>query len=185
MRGLSGVLRGFSVTALLAGTLAGRLVLALPAPGVCDASRQAAPSSPPAPVAKPAPPPAAGAPAMADLGVPAYPDAQFLASYHAGRGQRFYLFGTTASFTDVIAFYKVALKQKGDLVFDEPGVYVFEIGRFREDTMAFPPEITIKDYSTGGPKGYLNPKPGAQPSRFPTVIQVVPVPPVTAEGSNR
>jgi hypothetical protein len=175
MRGLSGVLRGFVVTTLLAGTLASRLVLALPAPGVHDASRQAAPALPPV----------AGAPAMADLGVPAYPDAQFLASYHAGRGQRFYLFGTTASFTDVIAFYKVALKQKGDLVFDEPGVYVFEVGRFREDTMAFPPGITIKDYSTGGPKGYLNPKPGASPSRFPTVIQVVPVPPATAEGSSR
>jgi hypothetical protein len=184
MRGLSGVWRGSLVTALLAGTLAGQPAVALPAAAAHDASRQAAPSSQPAPVAKPAPP-AAAVPAMADLGVPAYPDAQFLASYHAGRGQRFYLFGTTASFTDVIAFYKVALKQKGDLVFDEPGVYVFEIGRFREDTMAFPPGITIKDYSTAGPKGYLNPKPGAQPSRFPTVIQVVPVPPATAEGRDR
>ena len=122
---------------------------------------------------------------MADLGVPAYPKAQFLASYGAGRGQQFYLFGTTASFTDVIAFYKAALKQKGELVFDDPGVYVFEVGRFREDTMAFPPGITIKDYSTGGSKGYLNPKPGAQPSRFPTVIQVVPLPPAAAEGPKR
>lgn len=111
------------------------------------------------------------------LGVPVFPGAQYLASYDAGRGQRFYLFGTTASFTEVIAFYKVQLKQKGELVFDEPGVYVFEVGRFREDTMAFPPGITIKDHASGGRKGYLNPKRGGQPERFPTVVQYVPVPP--------
>jgi hypothetical protein len=185
MRGLSGVLRGPLVTALFVGTLAGRLVLALPAGGVHDTLQKPAPPSPPAQGAQPAASRAAGEPVMADLGVPAYPDTQFLASYRAGRGQQFYLFGTTASFTDVIAFYKATLKQKGDLVFDEPGFYVFEIGRFREDTMAFPPGITIKDYSTGASKGYLNPKPGARPARFPTVIQVVPVPPAATGDSKR
>ena len=51
---------------------------------------------------------------------------------------------------------------------------MFEIGRFREETMAFPPGVTVKDYTWGNLKGYLNPKPGAQPERFPTVIQMVP-----------
>ena len=44
----------------------------------------------------------------------------------------------------------------------------FDIGRFREETMAFPPSVTVKDYTWGGSAGYLNPKRGAQPQRFPT-----------------
>src|SRR5690349_14806060 len=83
--------------------------------------------APPQPApAQPAPaaPPASGAPATesgpgeSQLGVQLYPGAQFLASYDAGRGQRYYLFGTTASFVDVVAFYRTVLKQRGDLVFD-------------------------------------------------------------------
>ena len=45
------------------------------------------------------------------------------------------------------------------------------IGRFREETMAFPPGVTVKDYTWGGSKGYLNATPGANPSHFATVIQ--------------
>ena len=37
------------------------------------------------------------------LGVPIYPGAQFIASYDAGRGQRYYLFGTNASFAEIVA----------------------------------------------------------------------------------
>ena len=40
--------------------------------------------------------------------------------------------------------------------------------------MAFPPSVTIKDYQSEISRGYPNPKPGAQPARFPTVIQIVP-----------
>jgi hypothetical protein len=46
--------------------------------------------------------------------------------------------------------------------------------------MAFPPSVTVKDYTWGGGAGYLNPKPGGKPSRFPTIIQIVPNPPVVA-----
>jgi hypothetical protein len=42
--------------------------------------------------------------------------------------------------------------------------------------MAFPPGVTVKDYTWGGKGGYLNPKPGP-PERFPTLIQIVAVPP--------
>jgi hypothetical protein len=104
-----------------------------------------------------------------------YPGAQFLASYDAGRGQRYYLFGSTASFVDVVAFYRTVLKQKGDLVFDVPATHQFEIGRFREETMAFPPSVTVKDFQSQVSQGYPNPRPNAQPARFPTVIQIVPV----------
>ena len=40
------------------------------------------------------------------LGVAIYPTAQFLASYDAGRGQRYYLFGTTASFAELVGYYR-------------------------------------------------------------------------------
>jgi len=42
--------------------------------------------------------------------------------------------------------------------------------------MAFPPGVTIKDFLTDLSKGFPNPKPGGQPARFPTIIQIVPVP---------
>ena len=41
--------------------------------------------------------------------------------------------------------------------------------------MAFPPGVTIKDYQSDVSQGYPNPKPGGQPARFPTIIQIVPV----------
>jgi len=109
------------------------------------------------------------------LGVQIYPGAQYLASYDAGRGQRFYIFGSTASFLDLVNWYRNVLKQKGELVFDAPATLEFDVGRFREETMAFPPGVTIKEYKSEISEGYPNPKPGGQPARFPTIIQIVPV----------
>ena len=109
------------------------------------------------------------------LGVPVYPGAQFISSYDAGRNQRFYIFGSAASFVDLVTFYRTVLKQKGDLIFDAPATHLFEVGRFREETMAFPSGVTIKDFQSQVSQGYPNPKPGGQPPRFPTIIQIVPV----------
>ena len=109
------------------------------------------------------------------MGVQIYPGAQFLTSYDAGRGQRFYLFGSTASFTDLVTWYRNVLKQRGDLIYDSPATQEFDVGRFREESMAFPPGVTIKEYKSDMSEGYPNPKAGAQPARFPTVIQIVPV----------
>lgn len=135
-------------------------------------------AQPAAPTAAPTVP--AGAetpPAESLLGVPVYPSAVFLRSFDAGRGQRFYIYGSTASFTDLVSYYRTVLRTRGDLVFEEPATHMFEVGRFREETMAFPPGVTVKDHTWGGLGGYLNPVPGGQPARFPTVIQIVPVPP--------
>ena len=68
------------------------------------------------------------APTEATLGMPIYPSAQFIATYDAGRGQRYYLFGTNTPFTQIVEYYKSALKQRGELVFDEPPVHMFEVG---------------------------------------------------------
>ena len=122
-------------------------------------------------------PPAAteAAPTEAQLGVPIFPGARFLQSYDAGKKQRYYLFGATAPFGELVLYYRTQLRERGDLVYDEPPVHMFEVGRFREETMAFPPGVTIKDYTWGGRKGYLVPTPGANPSHYPTIIQIVPV----------
>ncbi len=137
---------------------------------------QAAPPASPGAQAKPIAPPPTGTPTETSLGVAIYPQAEFITSYDAGQGQRYYLFGTNAPFATVVAYYKNVLKDKGELVFEEPPVHEFDIGKFREETMAFPPSVTVKDYTWGGMEGYLNPKPGAQPQRFKTIIQIVPAP---------
>lgn len=114
------------------------------------------------------------APTEAKLGVPLYPGAQFITSYDAGRGQRFYLFGTNGSFATIVTYYRTVLKQRGELVFEAPATQQFDTGRFREETMAFPPSVTIKDYQSDISQGYPNPKPGSEPARFATIIQIVP-----------
>jgi hypothetical protein len=126
-----------------------------------------APSSPaPAQSAK------VGAPTEAILGAPIYPSAVYLASYDAGRGQKFYIFGVTVPYVDMVNFYRTVLKTKGDELFESPPTHQFETVRFRDETMAFPPSVTIKDFTYGGSAGYPNPKQGATPERFPTIIQI-------------
>jgi hypothetical protein len=144
-------------------------------PRTPDAPSRPATPAPAAPATAGTPQPEAR-PSDAQLGVPVYPGAQFLASYSAGRGQRFFLFGAAASFVDVVGFYRSVLRQKGELIFDAPATHEFDIGRFREETMAFPPGVTVKDFQSQISQGFPNPRLGAQPSHFPTVIQIVPVP---------
>jgi hypothetical protein len=147
-----------------------------PRPGTARPVPPTAPPSTPAPApARPAPGQPEAAPSEAMLGVPIFPGAQFIASYDAGRGQRYYIFGSASSFVELVTFYRSMLKQKGELVYDVPATHSFDVGKYREETMAFPPGVTIKDYVTEVSQGYPNPKPGAQPARFPTLIQFVPV----------
>jgi hypothetical protein len=167
-----------SVAGVLTAGGAGAQVQAKPKP-VAPPVKPAAGSQaqPQQPVAQPAPPAQAGAQPETppDLGVPPFPGMQFIESYNAGAGQRYYLFGSASSFADVVAYYKSALKQKGELVFEVPATHEFDIGRFNEETMAFPPSVTVKDYTGPGLQGYPNPKSGAEPARFKTIIQIVPV----------
>jgi hypothetical protein len=155
---------------------------AAPAPQQPPPAAPQPPGRSPGPTQPGVPRPDPNAPTEAQLGLPIYPAAQFIASYDAGRGQRFYIFGTTASFAEMVAYYRTYLKERGDFVFEEPPTHMFEVGRFREETMAFPPGITVKDYTWGGSKGYPNPKPGAQPERVPTILMLVPPPPGTPPG---
>ena len=148
-----------------------------PRPGQTTPPGRPAPQPPPAApsAVAPAPPAADAPPTEATLGVAIFPGAQFIASYDAGRGQRYYIFGSPASFVELVTFYRTLLKQKGELVYDVPATHEFDVGKYREETMAFPPGVTIKDFQSDISQGYPNPKPGGQPARFPTIIQIVPV----------
>jgi hypothetical protein len=172
---------GLSTAVAHASVIAGNRQTPQPFPR--PAQTNTPPNQPPAtqtvpkpPATAPGPPKPASdqTPSEAMLGIPIYPGAQFITSYDAGRGQRYYIFGSASSFVDLVNYYRAVLKQKGEMVFEVPATYEFDVGKFNEDTMAFPPGVTIKDYHSEVSQGYPNPKPGAQPARFPTLIQIVP-----------
>jgi hypothetical protein len=134
------------------------------------------------PTTRPPAPADTNAPSAAVVGFPIFPNSQFLASYDAGKQQRYYVYGTTGSYAEVVKYYQSELKDRGAQVFAEPATHMFA-QRFREETMAFPPGVTVKDWTSGGSQGYPNSKPGAQPARFPTVVVIVPPPPEPAAQS--
>ena len=161
-------------------TVASLAILSVVVTGSGRANQAAPPASPRPQPPRPAtnvPPlfPEEAAPSESVLGVTVYAGAVFLTSYEAGKGQRFYLYGSNAGFTELLAYYRTLLKQRGTAVFDTPPTHIFEVGKYDENAMAFPPSVTIKDYTAGGSGGFLNPKPGQSPERFPTVIQIVPI----------
>ena len=178
------ILTGCVILALAGPTLTATPQQRQPAPRPFP--RPATPTEGSAPVAPVAPAPVQApsvptdnVPTEATLGLPIYPSAQFLTSYDAGRGQRYYLFGTNSSFEEMVRYYAVVLDERGDRVFDGPATHMFEVGRFREEEMAFPPGVTVKDYSWNGSEGYLNTT-GGEPAKFRTIIQLVPALPEQA-----
>jgi hypothetical protein len=153
-----------------------------PFPGAGQPPPAPAPTQPAAPAPAPRPSPRSGPsvaalppdapPTEADLnGAPVYPSSEFLASFDAGRGQRYYVYGTQTPFADIVGYYRNVLRDGGRQIFEAPAVRQFELGRYDEETMAFPPSVTVKDYS--GSTGYLFVR-GTTEHRFRTVIQIVP-----------
>jgi hypothetical protein len=118
----------------------------------------------------PAPTPAAQDPSLA---MPVYPASQFLETIDAGRGQQFHLYGTDAAFADIVAYYKGVLKNSGRVLFQAPAMHQFDLGKYVEETMAYPPSVVIKDYTWNGSEGYLHVS-GATSKRYKTIIQIVP-----------
>ncbi len=124
-----------------------------PFPGTTQT--QTPPSKPPAQApAKPAqtqtPEPAASSsstPSAAALGAPVYPGATPLDVIDAGQGQRLYLFGTNASYTEIVTYYKNVLKNGGRELFKTPPMQQFDTGKFQDETMTFQPGVVVKDYT--------------------------------------
>jgi hypothetical protein len=127
-----------------------------------------------APPPAPAPPPKPNTPSPQELAnAPIYPSADFLESFDAGRGQKYYIYGTNAPYIDIIAYYRKQLGNGGQEVFRAPAMQRFDLGRFDEQTMAYPPSVVIKDYSWNGSPGYLFVS-GTTEKRYKTIIQIVP-----------
>jgi hypothetical protein len=134
-------------------------------------------SQPPAATTNPTTVYAGGRPTETDLGAPIYPAADFLDAYDAGKGQRYYIFGTAAYYADIVTYYKNKLKDSGRELLKSPPMQQFDLGRFKDDTMAYPPSVVIKDYTWGldGQRsdGYLFVS-GTVEKRYRTIIQIVP-----------
>jgi hypothetical protein len=186
MRGLTGVLC-FAISAGVSAQTPQPFPTPRSSAPPSSAPQQPRPAPPPPAVAAPTPPPAKTtaataptAPKAPDLGgVPVYPSAVYLGSYDAGRGQRFHLYGVMLPYLEAVNFYRTALKTKGEELFESPPTHQFDLGRFRESDVSFPPSVTVKDYTWGGAAGYPNPSAGEKPERFPTIVQIVPPPPAT------
>jgi hypothetical protein len=138
--------------------------------------------TPPATPGKPAAPPATavdkvvaqgGPDADALAGAPVYPGADYLDSFDAGQGQRYYIFGTNAPYEDIVTYYKNTLKTGGRELFKSPAMQQFDLGRFNDSTMAYPPSVVVKDYTWNGSAGYLHVS-GTETRRYRTIIQIVP-----------
>jgi hypothetical protein len=119
--------------------------------------------------------PVVQAPPDPSLGLPIYPAATFLETFDAGKGQQYYLYGTDTPFADIVAYYKNTLRNGGRLIFQGPLIHQFELGRFDEDTMAYPPSVVVKDYTWNGSQGYLHVA-GTSSTRYKTIIQIVRAP---------
>lgn len=174
----------FSATLALiaAPALAQTLPVPRPFPGA-GAPPASAPAAPPAQAppsgAAQAGPPATAPKTSAGIGpealgaTPVYPAADFLESFDAGSGQRYYLFGTNQSYADIVTYYRNALKSGGREIFKAPAIQQFDLGKYDEATMAYPPSVVVKDYTWNGSAGYLFVS-GTTEKRYKTIIQIVP-----------
>jgi hypothetical protein len=118
------------------------------------------------------------APTIADLGqASVMPNAEFLDSFDAGQGQKYLIYGTNMPYDQVVTYYKASLRGAGNReLFTAPAMYQFDLGRFDERTMAYPPSVVVKDYTANGSEGYLHVA-GTLEKRYRTIIQIVPAPP--------
>lgn len=113
-----------------------------------------------------------------DLGdVPIYPTAAFLESFDAGQGQQYHLYGTNQGYQEIVAYYRNVLDTGGREIYSAPAMRQFDLGRYDDERMAYPPSIVVKDYAWNGSPGYLHVA-GTAETRYRTIIQVVPPAPV-------
>ena len=124
--------------------------------------------------AKPAPAAVPSGPSLP--GVPLYPTAEYLETVDAGSGQHYYLYGTDVPFADIVSYYRTVMKNGGREIYRTPAMHQFDLGRFNEERMVYPPSVVVKDYSGTTTPGYLHVV-GTTEKRFRTVIQIVPAAP--------
>lgn len=105
---------------------------------------------------------------------PIYPTAEFLESFDAGQGQTYYLYGSNSDYETIVGYYRNILRDGGRELFKTPATRQFDLGRYDDNNMAFPPSIVVKDYTWNNSPGYVFVE-GTTEKRFRTIIQIVPV----------
>jgi hypothetical protein len=128
------------------------------------------PAAPPATPVETTPPVAVNVPPN---GLPVYPTAEFIEVFDAGHGQQYYLYGVNAPYAEIITYYKNTLKTGGRELYKTPPMQQFDLGRFQDESMSYPPSVVVKDYTWNGSQGYLAVS-GTSEKRFKTIIQIVP-----------
>ena len=180
-------MRGFGISALLllmvatAATSSAQSGVPVPRPfpgaPAPPASSNPPPATPEPPVAAQTPPTPAPAPVAAGPELPGvppiYPTAEYLDAIDAGSGQRYYLYGTDAPFAEIVSYYRTVMRNGGREIYRTPGIHQFDLGRFNDDRMVYPPSVVIKDYAGGTTPGYLHVA-GTGEKRYRTIIQIVP-----------
>ena len=113
------------------------------------------------------------APAAGGVEQYVFPGAEFIAAYDASRGhQKYHLYGTNTPYADVVAHYRTTLRGRNNEVFRTPPIHQFDLGRFDENTMSYPPSVVVKDYTWNGSTGYLHAA-GTTEKRYRTIVQIV------------
>ena len=111
------------------------------------------------------------------LAFPIYPAAQFLASYDAGRGQRYYIFGTDDAIRGRRELLPhAARRERQPRVQGAADAHVRGRPLPRRDD-GVPAGCDGEGLDVGRIAGLSEPEAGAQPARFPTIIMIVPPPP--------
>ena len=151
----------------------GAIALFVGAAGTVFASQAQGPRPFPATTAQPPQTSQAAPTSESPVAMPIYPASQFLEVIDAGKGQQFHLYGTDAAFSEIVSYYKTTLKNGGRVLFQAPMMHQFDLGRYQEETMAYPPSVVIKDYTWNGSEGYLHVS-GGTSKRYKTIIQIVP-----------
>ena len=88
-------------------------------------------------------------------------------------GQRYYIYGSNSSYADVVTYYRNLMKNSGRELYKTPPMQQWDLGRYQEDSMAYPPSVVVKDYTWNGSAGYLQVT-GTTEKRYKTIIQIVP-----------
>ena len=111
-----------------------------------------------------------------NLGVALYPGSQYLGAFDAGRGQKFYLYGTSASFVGDRRVLSRAPEGTRRPRVRRPGDARVRHRALSRGHDGVPAERHDQGFSVRGVAGVSESKARRDAGEFPTIIQIVPVP---------
>jgi hypothetical protein len=82
------------------------------------------------------------------LGCALFPQLRLLETYDAGSGQKYFILARTRRTSRSCSSNRTSLRTGGREIYraPAPAMQQFDLGRFQEETMAYPPSVVVKDY---------------------------------------